>query len=74
MKQADLALYRQKSAGRDGYRFFDPQMMVEADARHQLVHDLRASAFAGNGDERFITSRRSTSKPSDAVFVRKRRL
>jgi len=41
MKQADLALYRQKSAGRDGYRFFDARMTVEADARHQLVHDLR---------------------------------
>ena len=41
MKHADLALYRQKSAGRDGYRFFDAQMTVEADARHELVHDLR---------------------------------
>ena len=43
MKQADLALYRQKSAGRNGYRFFDAQMTVEADARHRLVHDLRAT-------------------------------
>jgi diguanylate cyclase (GGDEF)-like protein/PAS domain S-box-containing protein len=43
MKQADLALYRQKSAGRNGYRFFDAQMTVEADARHRLVHDLRAA-------------------------------
>ncbi|HEY6256740.1 MAG TPA: EAL domain-containing protein [Xanthobacteraceae bacterium] len=41
MKHADLALYRQKSAGRDGYRFFDAQMTVDTDARHQLVHDLR---------------------------------
>jgi diguanylate cyclase (GGDEF)-like protein/PAS domain S-box-containing protein len=41
MKHADLALYRQKSAGRDGYCFFDAQMTVDADARHQLVHDLR---------------------------------
>ncbi len=47
MKQADLALYRQKSAGRDGYRFFDAQMTVEADARHELVHDLR-SAIVGD--------------------------
>jgi diguanylate cyclase (GGDEF)-like protein/PAS domain S-box-containing protein len=47
MKQADLALYRQKSAGRNGYRFFDVQMTVDADARHQLVHDLRA-AIAGD--------------------------
>ena len=48
MKQSDLALYRQKSAGRNGYRFFDAQMTVEADARHQLVHDLRAAI---SGDE-----------------------
>ena len=48
MKQADLALYRQKSAGRNGYRFFDAQMTVAADARHQLVHDLRAAI---SGDE-----------------------
>jgi predicted signal transduction protein with EAL and GGDEF domain len=41
MKQADLALYRQKSAGRDGFCFFDSQMTVDADARHQLVNDLR---------------------------------
>jgi diguanylate cyclase (GGDEF)-like protein/PAS domain S-box-containing protein len=46
MKQADLALYRQKSAGRNGYRFFDAQMTVAADARHQLVHDLRAAIAA----------------------------
>jgi diguanylate cyclase (GGDEF)-like protein/PAS domain S-box-containing protein len=50
MKQADLALYRQKSAGRDGFRFFDAQMTVEADARHQMVHDLR-SAIAGDALE-----------------------
>jgi diguanylate cyclase (GGDEF)-like protein/PAS domain S-box-containing protein len=41
MKQADLALYRQKSAGRDGYRFFDARMTVDADARLRLVHELR---------------------------------
>jgi diguanylate cyclase (GGDEF)-like protein/PAS domain S-box-containing protein len=46
MKQADLALYRQKSAGRDGYRFFDPQMTIDADARHQLVNDLRGAIAA----------------------------
>jgi diguanylate cyclase (GGDEF)-like protein/PAS domain S-box-containing protein len=47
MKQADLALYRQKSAGRDGYRFFDARMTVDADARHQLVQELR-DAIASN--------------------------
>jgi diguanylate cyclase (GGDEF)-like protein/PAS domain S-box-containing protein len=41
MKRADLALYRQKSKGRNGYRFFDAEMMAQADARHQLAGDLR---------------------------------
>ncbi|PWT87818.1 MAG: bifunctional diguanylate cyclase/phosphodiesterase [Proteobacteria bacterium] len=41
IKNADLALYRGKSQGRNGYRFFDIQMTREVDARHQLENDLR---------------------------------
>ena len=41
MKKADLALYRQKSDGRNGYRFFDDQMMADFDARHRLEIQLR---------------------------------
>jgi len=41
MKMADLALYRAKSAGRNGYRFFDPEMSLAASARHELESDLR---------------------------------
>jgi diguanylate cyclase (GGDEF)-like protein/PAS domain S-box-containing protein len=41
MKMADLALYRAKSAGRNGYRFFDPEMSVAASARHELENELR---------------------------------
>ena len=41
MKQADLALYRSKSDGRNGYCFFDEKMTVDADARRQLECDLR---------------------------------
>jgi diguanylate cyclase (GGDEF)-like protein/PAS domain S-box-containing protein len=41
MKKADLALYRMKSEGRNGYRFFDAQMTADAMALHQLEHDLR---------------------------------
>jgi diguanylate cyclase (GGDEF)-like protein/PAS domain S-box-containing protein len=41
MKKADLALYRMKSDGRNGYRFFDAQMTADAVALHQLEHDLR---------------------------------
>ena len=41
MKMADMALYRAKSAGRNGYRFFDPEMSMAASARHELESELR---------------------------------
>jgi len=41
MKMADLALYRAKSAGRNTYRFFDPEMSLAASARHQLESEMR---------------------------------
>ncbi len=41
MKKADLALYAAKSAGRSRFRFFDTQMTVIADERHQLAVDMR---------------------------------
>jgi diguanylate cyclase (GGDEF)-like protein/PAS domain S-box-containing protein len=41
LKMADLALYRAKSVGRNGYRFFDPEMSVVASARQEIETDLR---------------------------------
>ncbi len=41
LKMADLALYRAKSAGRNGYFFFDPQMSAIATARQEIEIDLR---------------------------------
>ena len=41
MKKADLALYRVKADGRNGYAFFAPEMAVAADERHRLEIDLR---------------------------------
>lgn len=41
MKMADLALYRAKAGGRNGYRFFDPEMSMAASARHELENELR---------------------------------
>jgi diguanylate cyclase (GGDEF)-like protein/PAS domain S-box-containing protein len=41
LKMADLALYRAKSAGRNGYCFFDPQMSEVASARQEIESDLR---------------------------------
>jgi len=48
MKQADTAMYRAKEAGRDGYRFYQPEMQAVADARLKMETDLR---FALNAEE-----------------------
>ena len=41
LKKADLALYRTKSEGRNGFNFFHAGMTAEADARHQLENEMR---------------------------------
>ncbi|MBV9628239.1 MAG: EAL domain-containing protein [Xanthobacteraceae bacterium] len=43
LKNADLALYRAKAEGRNGFRLFEPAMDAEARSRHSLQVDLRAS-------------------------------
>ena len=40
---ADLALYRAKSSGRNGYCFFDPEMSEIASARQEIESDLRCA-------------------------------
>ncbi|WP_412480039.1 EAL domain-containing protein [Azonexus sp. IMCC34839] len=41
MRQADLAMYRAKAAGRNQVRFFDPVMELEVHAQADLERDLR---------------------------------
>jgi diguanylate cyclase (GGDEF)-like protein/PAS domain S-box-containing protein len=41
LKMADMALYRAKSAGRNSFRFFDPEMSEAANVRHELETELR---------------------------------
>ena len=41
LKMADMALYRAKFDGRNGYRFFDPEMGAAASERLTLEGDLR---------------------------------
>ncbi|WP_246116226.1 PAS-domain containing protein [Denitromonas halophila] len=47
MKHADVAMYSAKSAGRNGYRFFDAAMTVAADERLRLEADLRRALTNG---------------------------
>jgi diguanylate cyclase (GGDEF)-like protein len=47
LKNADLAMYAAKSAGRRTYRFFDPGMDASARARRQLEVDLRQAITTG---------------------------
>jgi diguanylate cyclase (GGDEF)-like protein len=47
LKNADMALYRAKSAGRRGWRFFEHGMDVMAQARRNLQLDLRSALVTG---------------------------
>jgi diguanylate cyclase (GGDEF)-like protein/PAS domain S-box-containing protein len=47
LKNADLAMYAAKAAGRRTYRFFDPGMDAQVRARRQLEVDLRQAIKAG---------------------------
>lgn len=40
LKQADLAMYKAKDAGRNGVQFFDPQMQIAVSSRLTLIGDL----------------------------------
>ena len=41
LKQADLAMYQAKAAGRNALRFFDPEMQAQVTARVELENELR---------------------------------
>ena len=47
LKNADLALYRAKQDGRAAYRFFEPSLDAEAQARRQMEIDLREALATG---------------------------
>ncbi|MFO1153106.1 MAG: EAL domain-containing protein [Rhodospirillales bacterium] len=41
LRNADLALYRAKTEGRNTYQFFAPQMAAQVDTRKRIENDLR---------------------------------
>lgn len=46
LKRADMAMYQAKSAGRDGYRFFDPELQSKLEARAALETALHGAIAA----------------------------
>ena len=47
LKQADLAMYQSKSAGRNTLRFFDPAMQAVITTRVRLENDIRQGILQG---------------------------
>jgi len=45
LKQADLAMYRAKAAGRNALRFFDPEMQIVVTTRAELEADLHVAVL-----------------------------
>jgi diguanylate cyclase (GGDEF)-like protein/PAS domain S-box-containing protein len=48
LKQADLAMYKAKNSGRNGMRFFDPQMQLAVTQRAALEADIRQGILNGH--------------------------
>jgi len=48
LKQAELAMYTAKAAGRGTLRFFDPTMQLAIENRAEMEHDLRAALAHGH--------------------------
>jgi diguanylate cyclase (GGDEF)-like protein len=47
LRNADLALYRSKGDGRGTFRFFEPEMDLQMQARRIMEHDLRKALPTG---------------------------
>lgn len=41
LKQADIAMYETKASGRNGVRFFDPEMQAKVNLKAELERDIR---------------------------------
>lgn len=48
LKQADLAMYKAKAAGRNALHFFDPQLETDMQVRATLERDLHTALQAGH--------------------------
>ena len=64
MRNADLALYRAKGDGRGTYRFFEPEMDAQMQARRGMEFDLR-KALDWKASSSCTISRSSISRQRD---------
>ena len=71
LKQADIAMYQVKSAGRNALCFFDPQMLVAITARADLERDLRQALNDGQFTLHYQVQVAQDSRPVGAeVLIR----
>ncbi|HEX9171066.1 MAG TPA: EAL domain-containing protein [Telluria sp.] len=75
MRNADHAMYRAKSAGRNQLAFFEPAMQVAAMRRLKMTHDLRRALSAGQLELHFqpILDNRSGAIVKAEALLRWRR-
>ncbi|WP_371325299.1 EAL domain-containing protein [Dechloromonas sp. ZY10] len=69
MKQADLAMYKAKAAGRNVVRFFDPAMEAAVHVRANLERDLRTALDEGQFLLHFQPQVRSDASISGAEIL-----
>ena len=65
LKQADLAMYQAKTAGRNTLRFFDPDMQAVVTARAGLETDLRSALM--QEEDRILADRLSPASLLEAA-------
>jgi diguanylate cyclase (GGDEF)-like protein/PAS domain S-box-containing protein len=65
--RADLALYRAKSEGRNGCRYFEPAMEAEVRARHALESNLRLAVARNEFELHYQTQVDIATQQTDGV-------
>lgn len=66
LKQADIAMYQAKKAGRNTIRFFDPLMQISIDARAKLEFELHRAIESGQFELYYQIQVSGTSHPLGA--------
>jgi diguanylate cyclase (GGDEF)-like protein len=71
LKKADLALYKSKSQGRNGFTLFDARMMAETSELHKLENEMRAGLARGEFEVHYqpiVDARTETIRGAEALL------